>query len=68
MAGKIKKVINQIIEQRAGNNPILVSTTRTKLQLKGIEIDKYTDASPDDSVILEKLMEISKQLNTAVKL
>lgn len=68
MAGKIKKVINQIIEQRAGNNPILISTTRTKLQLKGIDIDKYSDSSPDDNGILEKLIEISKQLNTVIKL
>lgn len=68
MAGKIKSAINQIIEQRAGNNPILISTTRTKLQLKGIDIDKYSESSPDDTVVLDKLMEISKQLNTVIKL
>lgn len=67
MTGTIQKIIKQIIEQRAGTNQILINTTLTKLQLKGIDAKKYTDKSADDPQIIQKLLEIAKQLNTQIK-
>ena len=63
MAGKIKELIDCILEQRAGTNQTLRNTTKVKLQLKGINVDEYTKASPDDTAVIEKLTEVAKQLN-----
>ena len=61
MAGKMKELIDCILEQRA--NQTLRNTTKVKLQLKGINVDEYTKASPDDTAVIEKLTEVAKQLN-----
>ena len=53
MAGKIKLLIDNLVEQRAQGNPSLESTTRTKLLLKGIDGTKYTASSDDDPAIIE---------------
>ena len=62
MAGKIKKVIDQIIKERAKGNIILTSTTRTKIILKGIVPEKFSESSPDDPEVLAKLKDIGKEL------
>jgi hypothetical protein len=60
MAGKIKLQMDAFISEVSKNNPVLVSTTRTKLILKGIDPNKYTRESPDDPVVLEKLRNIAE--------
>ena len=62
MAGKIKKVIDQIIKERAKGNIILTSTTRTKIILKGIVPEKFSESSPDDPEVLAKLKDIGREL------
>jgi hypothetical protein len=62
MAGKIKKVIDQIIKERAKGNIILTSTTRTKIILKGIVPEKFSERSPDDPEVLAKLKDIGREL------
>ena len=42
MPGKIKQMIDSIIEQGSKGDPLLVKTTETKLMLKGINTNKYT--------------------------
>jgi hypothetical protein len=37
MAGKIKKLIDSLIEQRSQGSASIATTTRTKLLLKGID-------------------------------
>jgi hypothetical protein len=49
-----------LIAEVSKSNPILASTTRTKLILKGINPNKFTQDSPDDPVILEKLKDIAE--------
>ena len=66
MAGKIKKIIDQIVEQRSGGNETLKHTTMTKLQLKGIRINDFTASSPDDPAVINKLYEIAGQLSVKV--
>jgi hypothetical protein len=61
MTGKIKRMIDVIIEKRSQGNPTIVNTTRTKLRLKGISLDTYTLISVDDPVVIEQLYNIAKE-------
>jgi len=62
MAGKIKLLIDNLVEQRAQGNPSLESTTRTKLLLKGIDGTKYNASSDDDPAVIQKIKEIAKDM------
>ena len=55
MAGRIKQMIDSIIEERSKGDLLLIKTTKTKLMLKGININKYSSQSKDDPLIIEKL-------------
>lgn len=55
MAGKIRQMIDQILNQRAKDNPMLERVIKTKLMLKGVNPKKYTLESPDDPAIIQKL-------------
>lgn len=61
MPGRIKYMIDTIIEKRSNGNPTIVNTTRVKLRLKGISPDNYTWTSPDDPIIIEKLNGLAKE-------
>ncbi len=63
MAGKIKKMIDIIIQERSHGNPAIAEMTKAKLLLKGINPNKFSSSAEDDPAIMEKLMTISKQLN-----
>jgi hypothetical protein len=62
MAGKIKQLIDFIISQRAKDNPMLERVIKTKLILKGINPNKYTQMSEDDPAILAKLERMMQEL------
>ena len=62
MAGKVKRIIDEIISQRSNGNPTFIMTTRTKLILKGINPDKFTAASEDDPVMIQKAMAVAKDM------
>jgi len=62
MPGKVKRMIDSIIEQRSRGDPVLLKTTKTKLMLKGINPDRFTLKSEDDPKILEKLNKLMKEL------
>jgi len=63
LVGKIKKLIDKLIEERSNGNPSLVSTTRTKLLLKGIDVKKFSDTSEDDSEVITKIIQIAQEMN-----
>lgn len=63
MAGKIKEIIDQIVEERSRGNRALAATARTKLLLKGIDPERYTRDSEDDPAVLQRLHEIARDLN-----
>lgn len=63
MAGKIKQIINHIIHERAKGNPAIIEMTKSKFILKGINPDKFDNDSADDPLIIEKLLNISRELN-----
>ena len=62
MAGQVKKLINELIEKRSKGNPIIASSTRTKLILKGINPLKFDENSDDDSAVLDKLNQMISEL------
>lgn len=66
MAGQIKKMIDSILQQRAGSNPAIVQTTKAKFILRGINPDKFTDSSPDDPVLIEKIKGLAKEFNVKI--
>jgi len=51
-----------MIEQRAQGNKVLEGVVKMKLILKGIDPKSYTDASPDDPVVMDKLNNLMKEL------
>lgn len=63
MAGKIKQIIDEIIEERSKGNPAIIEVTKAKLILKGLNPSKFDSCSHDDPIIIEKLLNIAKQLN-----
>ncbi|MGH1343060.1 MAG: hypothetical protein ACRBN8_15980 [Nannocystales bacterium] len=55
-------MIEEIVARRAGENEIIMKTTRTKLILKGIEIGRWSETSDDDPAILARLEQIALEL------
>ncbi|WP_309449180.1 FIST N-terminal domain-containing protein [Clostridium sp.] len=62
LPGKIKEMIDEIIRQRSKDNPAIKEMTIAKLILKGINPNKFHDVSPDDAIIMKKLINIAKEL------
>jgi len=66
MAGKIKNMIEEIIEKRSNGNETIKNTTKTKLILKGIDPDVYDSSSEDLPDVVEKLKVIAQELGLAI--
>ncbi|MDD3293202.1 MAG: hypothetical protein PHG20_00740 [Geobacteraceae bacterium] len=62
MAGKIRQMIDSIINQRAKDNPMLERVIKTKLILKGINPAKFNAQSDDDPVVIGKLEKMMREL------
>ncbi len=62
MAGKIRQMIDTIINQRAKDNPMLERVIKTKLILKGINPNRYTMQSDDDPAVIGKLEKMMQDL------
>jgi hypothetical protein len=62
MGGQIKSLIDTIVEKRAGGDPLLERTTKTKLMLKGINVWKYSADSEDEPEVIERLKVIAKEI------
>lgn len=66
MSGEIKRLINQIVEERSHGNAAIAIATQTKLILKGINPDQWNDASPDDPETLTRLKRIAQELGVSL--
>ncbi len=62
MAGKIKEMIDFVLKQRAGGNPMLEKIIKTKMILKGINPGKFTPESEDNPEIVQQLEGMSMEL------
>lgn len=63
MAGKIKEIIETIIQERSKGNPAIAEMTKAKFILKGVNPDKFDRFSADDPVVIDKLFTIAEELN-----
>jgi hypothetical protein len=69
MTGRIKQMIDTLIEQESKGDQRLINITRTKLIVRGIHPDKYSPHSEDDPIIirqLEKMIRLTGIANVAV--
>lgn len=66
MAGKTKKLIDAIIQQRSNGDPLIAEMTKTKMIMKGIDPNKYTSSTPDDPSVIEKLEKLAKELGLTI--
>ncbi|MEW5850045.1 MAG: hypothetical protein AB2A00_14750 [Myxococcota bacterium] len=62
MAGRIKKLIDEIMERRSRGNPVIRSTTEVKLILRGVDPARFNATSPDDPDIEQKVRLIAQEL------
>jgi hypothetical protein len=53
--GQIRRLILKIITTRSKGNPVVARNIRTKLFLKGINVDLYGPDTPDDPAVLDKV-------------
>jgi len=63
MPGKIKELLDSIIQERSKGNPVIEEMTKAKLILKGLNPSNFHEFSDDDEYILEKVYTIVEQLN-----
>ena len=66
MAGKIKKMMDDIISIKSGGHPTLMITTKTKLILKGLNPDKYDANSSDTPDIMRKVMLAAQEMGVSI--
>jgi hypothetical protein len=59
-------MVDRIIEERSNGNETIALTTKAKITLKGVSVDKYTDASEDDPKVLANLRKIAGEMGVIV--
>lgn len=65
MAGKIRQMIDLIIQERSQGNPAIAEMTKAKFILKGLILDKFDSNSEDEPVLIKKLLAIDSHINDA---
>jgi hypothetical protein len=66
MPGYIKQMIDTITEKRSKGNAVIAVTTRTKFILKGVNPDRFNDASPGDPAVIAKVRTIGAEMGVIV--
>ncbi|HUJ95253.1 MAG TPA: hypothetical protein VLW84_08325 [Terriglobales bacterium] len=66
MAGRIKGLIDLILEQRAKGDPFLIDTTTAKLIFKGVNPERFTSTSPDDPSVEARIKAIAAELGVSL--
>jgi len=66
MSGTIKIIIEKIIAARAKGNVALAQLTEAKLILRGVNPADFTDKTPDDASILEKIKTIAQEMGVVL--
>lgn len=67
LSGKIKDLLDQIIQSKAKGDPIMEKLTKTKLLVKGIRVDSYSANSEDDPVILQKVQQAAQDFGIELR-
>jgi hypothetical protein len=63
MAGKIRQIIDEILNKRAKGNEMLTTIIQSKMLLIGVNPNRYTLQSADDPLIIAELEKLTKQFN-----
>jgi len=61
MIGTTHKSLERLIEIRSKGNPVLATSTRTRLVLKGFDPAKFTTNTPDDPDVLKKIQQLAAE-------
>ena len=67
MAGRIKRLIDQVIEVRAGSNAVVAHFLKAHLMMNGVDPTRYTESSPDDPAKEEVLEQMLRDFSAGVK-
>lgn len=62
MAGRIRQMLDRIIEVKSDGNQTLALATKTKLILKGLNPDQYDMTSFDDPGVVEKVKLAAREM------
>jgi hypothetical protein len=65
--GRTKLLIDSIITQRSGGDPMLAKMLKTKFMLKGINPDAYSLDTPDDPSIVRRLSDLAGKLGIKIQ-
>lgn len=64
--GRIKYLVDTLIEQRANGDSFLELDIRMKLLLKGINSETITEETPDDPEAIEKIYAMAEKFNLQI--
>jgi hypothetical protein len=64
--GRAKLLIDQLIQKRANGKEFLIINTRMKLLMKGIDVNKISDQTPDDQKLIDKIMQVAQEFNISL--
>jgi len=65
--GQAKKILDAIIQKRSRGVGAIAKTIKIKLALKGINPDSLTPITPDDPVLLKKLINLARSYGLQVQ-
>lgn len=66
LSGRIKMMIDAIIEKRCNGDELLKQMTVTKMILKGIDPGQYTASSPDNPEVIQKLNGLAEEMGIRI--
>ena len=62
MAGRVKELIDRLIELRTKGDRGLVAPMKIKLIMKGVDPDLFDTSSPDNPVVIQRVITIAKEM------
>lgn len=62
MAGRVKELIDRLIEMRTKGDRGLVAPLKIKLIMKGVDPDLFDASSPDNPLVIQRIITIAKEM------
>ena len=62
MAGKIKILIERLIDLRTKGDQGLIAPMKIKLIMKGVDPDLFDENSPDNPMLIQRVHAIAKEM------
>lgn len=62
MAGKVKELIDRLIELRTKGDRGLVAPVKIKLIMKGVDPDLFDATSADNPMVIQRVITIAKEM------